>query len=62
MLLTAEARLLRVVALQNETLGLVLDPVGGDGRVVGHLLHKEGGVVRRPLAVEESIRDHRVNQ
>lgn len=60
-LFTAEARFLRIVALQNETLGLVLDSVGGDGRVVGHLLHKEGGMVRRPFAIEESMRNHDVN-
>lgn len=52
--LTAEARLLRIVALQDETLGLVFDPVSGDRWVVRHLLHKESGVVRRPFAVEQS--------
>ena len=53
----AERRLLRVVALQLETLALVLDVVRGDGRVMRDLLYDElcapAAFSIRPVSVEQ---------
>ena len=53
----AERRLLRVVALQLETLALVLDVVRGDGRVMRDLLYDElcapTAFSIRPVSVEQ---------
>ena len=56
---TGEGRLLRVVALEDESLGGVRDVVCGDGRVVRDLLDDEVGapapVLVGPVAVEQPI-------
>lgn len=47
-----------VVANEFEAFGLVLYDVGGNGRMVGHLLDKEGGTAAaihiRPIGIEKS--------
>lgn len=56
----AEARLLRVVADQLEALRHILDDVGGDWRVVGHLLNEQVSlattVLVGPCAIEQPVR------
>jgi len=53
-----EARLLSTSSLKRNTLGLVFDEVGSDGRVVGDLLDDEDGLSSvieiGPLTEEDS--------
>ena len=63
-----EARLLSGCSLESDTLLLVLDEVGGDGRVVGDLLNDEEGLASvvevGPVAVEhpEKYRDENASE
>ena len=54
---TAKSGLLGVVSNELEPFGFVLDHIGGDGRVVGHLLNEKGSlatpILIRPSGIEE---------
>lgn len=58
---SAETRLLSTVTLERQSLGFVLDEVGGDWGVVGDLFNDEVGLAARifvgPVAVKELAED-----